>query len=264
MSTAAHSSTLPKAGGVVHLVGAGPGDPELLTLRALRLIESADAIVYDRLVGQGVLDLIPVGVTRFYVGKTSGHHPVPQDRIEALLIQLARAGHCIVRLKGGDPFVFGRGGEEAESLRAAGIQVEIVPGISAAFGCAAAAGLPLTFRGVARSLHLVTAHAQADEDLDLDWSTLAGEGTVVAYMGVGTAERLARELIAAGRGRTTPVAVIERGTTPDMRVFRTTLCMLPATVDAAGIEPPALIVVGEVVERMPEQPALVQSVAAGA
>lgn len=264
MSTAAHSSTRPIAGGVVHLVGAGPGDPELLTLRALRLIQAADAVVYDRLVGQGVLDLIPVGVTRFYVGKTAGHHPVPQDRIEALLVQLARAGHRVVRLKGGDPFVFGRGGEEAEHLRAAGIQVEVVPGISAAFGCAAAAGLPLTFRGVARSLHLVTAHAQEGEELDLDWAALAGEGTVVAYMGVCTAKHLSRQLIAAGRAAMTPVAIIERGTTPDMRILRTTLCMLPATIDAAGIAPPALIVVGEVVERMPEQPAPALQVVAGA
>lgn len=264
MSTAAHSSTLPKAGGVVHLVGAGPGDPELLTLRALRLIEAADAVVYDRLVGQGVLDLIPVGVTRFNVGKTSGHHPVPQDRIEALLVQLARAGHRVVRLKGGDPFVFGRGGEEAEALRAAGIDVDVVPGVSAAFGCAAAAGLPLTYRGVARSLHLITAHAQEGGELDLDWSLLAGEGTVVAYMGIGTAERLSRDLVTAGRSADTPVAIIERGTMPDMRVIRSTLGTLPADVEAAGIEPPALIVVGEVVDRMPEPRSSILQAALGA
>ncbi len=233
--------------GCVYLVGAGPGDPELLTLKAVRLLKSADVVVHDRLVGEGVLAQIPARVRRICVGKESGRHPLPQDEINALLVRLARAGGTIVRLKGGDPFVFGRGGEEALHLRRHGIPVEVVPGITAAIGCAAAAGLPLTHRGLASSVRFVTGHIRDDRELELDWDSLADpDCTLVIYMGVGTAGQIAAALIEAGLSPTTPAAVISDGTLPEQEVRLTDLGGLGDDVTRWGVRPPALLVIGRV------------------
>ncbi|CAA7615716.1 Uroporphyrinogen-III methylase [Candidatus Terasakiella magnetica] len=237
---------------VVHLVGAGPGDPDLLTVKALRLIQSAHVVVYDRLVGEGILALVSADAERICAGKQSGHHPLPQDEINALLIRLARPGRRVVRLKGGDPFIFGRGGEEAEALRAHGITVEVVPGITAAAGCAAMAGIPLTHRDAAQSLRLLTGHLREDHDLELDWGRLADPAcTLVVYMGVGTAGLMARGLIGAGLSPQTPVAVIERGTTAAQRTCFGVLEHLEADVERWQILPPALIIIGKVVDLAP-------------
>jgi uroporphyrin-III C-methyltransferase/precorrin-2 dehydrogenase/sirohydrochlorin ferrochelatase len=240
----------PEAAGAVAIVGAGPGDPDLLTLRALRLLQEADVIVHDRLVGPGILDLARRDAERIHVGKARGNHSLSQAGINALLAERARAGQRVVRLKGGDPFVFGRGGEEVEHLRREGIAVEVVPGITAATGCAAAAGLPLTHRDVAQSLTLVTAHGR-DGEPQLDWQALAGRNqTLVIYMGVAVAERIAARLIEHGRTASTPVAIIENGTLPTQRVVTGTLRDLGALVSGRGIEGPAAIVVGEVVRHV--------------
>jgi uroporphyrin-III C-methyltransferase len=233
---------------LVYLVGAGPGDPDLLTVKALRLIQSADVVVYDRLVGDGILDLIPPGTTRISVGKAKGHHLLPQDQINDLLVSLARPGRRVVRLKGGDPYVFGRGAEEALYLAGYGIATEVVPGITAAAGCAAATGIPLTHREVARSVRLVTGHLRDDQSLDLDWQRLADPScTLVVYMGVGTAGPMADGLIAAGLDPATPVAVVEKGTTPAQRVLRGILGDLEADVARWQVEPPSLLIIGRVV-----------------
>ena len=234
--------------GCVHLVGAGPGDPELLTVKALRLIQAAHVVVYDRLVGQGILDLIPAGITKICVGKESGHHLLPQDEINQLLVRLALPSRRVVRLKGGDPFIFGRGGEEMHHLMRHGIPVEVVPGITAAAGCAAAAGLPLTHRGMAQSLRLVTGHLRDDAELDLDWAKLADPAcTLVVYMGVGSAGRMADGLMGAGLSGQTPVAVIERGTTGAQRNLYGTLERVDADILRWQVQPPALIIIGKVV-----------------
>jgi len=234
--------------GKVMLVGAGPGDPELLTVKATRLIAGAELVVFDRLVGEAVLDMIPPHARRVDVGKETGRHSLPQDAINRLLVDLALAGHDVVRLKGGDPFVFGRGGEEAEALAAAGIPFQVVPGITAASGCAAAAGIPLTHRGVAESVRLVTGHRMDDRDLDLDWSSLADPRcTLVVYMGVASAERLACGLRGAGLAGETPVAIIERGTTPQQRTLYTSLERLAADMARWQPRPPSLLVIGQVV-----------------
>ncbi|WP_043743706.1 uroporphyrinogen-III C-methyltransferase [Paramagnetospirillum magneticum] len=239
---------------LVHLVGAGPGDPDLLTVKALRLIQSADVVVYDRLVGEGILDLIPAGTARISVGKEKGRHLLPQDQINDLLVSLARPGRRVVRLKGGDPYIFGRGGEEAMYLAAYGIATEVVPGITAAAGCAAASGIPLTHREVARSVRLVTGHLRDDQSLDLDWQSLADPAcTLVVYMGVGTAGPLAEGLIAAGLDPATPVAVVEKGTTASQRVLRGVLAELEADVARWRVEPPALLIIGKVVALAAEQ-----------
>lgn len=236
--------------GKVTLVGAGPGDPELLTVRAARLIASAEMVVYDRLVGEAVLDMIPPHARRIDVGKETGRHSMPQDEINRLLVDLAALGEDVVRLKGGDPFIFGRGGEEAEALAAAGIPFEVVPGITAAAGCAASAGIPLTHRGVAESVRLVTGHRQDDGDLDLDWNSLADPRcTLVVYMGVASAERLAGSLRGAGLAGETPVAIIERGTTPHQRNLFTTLDRLPVDMARWQPKPPSLLIIGQVVAR---------------
>ncbi len=233
--------------GAVHIVGAGPGDAELLTLKALRLIQEADIVFHDRLVSDEILDLIRRDAARVSVGKTKGHHSVPQDEIHDLLIRAARAGQRVVRLKGGDPFIFGRGGEELEALQAAGIDAHVVPGISSALGCAASAGLPLTHRDHAQALTFVTGHARAGGVPDLDWAALSRPGqTLVVFMGVGTAPAMSERLIAAGRAGATPVAVIENGTREnEIRVYGT-LAELPGLITRAGITGPALLVIGEV------------------
>ncbi|MEO0712619.1 MAG: siroheme synthase CysG [Pseudomonadota bacterium] len=239
--------------GVVHIVGAGPGDPELLTLKALRLIQDADIVYYDKLVSAEILDLIRRDADRIPVGKSKGDHLVPQAVIHERLIASAREGLRVVRLKGGDPFIFGRGGEELEAVRAAGIDVQVVPGISSALGCAASAGVPLTHRDHAQTLTFVTGHAQAGGVPDLDWDALAKPAqTVVVFMGAGTSATIADRLIAAGRAPDTPVAVIENGTRDtEIRGFGA-LAGLPQIIAHHGIKGPALLIIGEVAARPPE------------
>jgi uroporphyrin-III C-methyltransferase/precorrin-2 dehydrogenase/sirohydrochlorin ferrochelatase/uroporphyrin-III C-methyltransferase len=231
----------------VHLVGAGPGDPELLTLKALRLIEAADVVVYDRLVAPEVLARVPPGSTRIFVGKSTSNHTLPQEEINELLARLAKPGRCVVRLKGGDPFIFGRGGEEAEYLARRGIAVEVVPGVTAAAGCAAEFGIPLTHRGLATGVRFVTGHARGNEQLELDWRSLADpDTTLVVYMGLGTFAEIAARLVEAGLPPSTPAAAIANGTTPQRQICRATLAELPQRVAAARIGSPALLVIGRV------------------
>jgi uroporphyrin-III C-methyltransferase len=241
------AKTLPPAG-KLWLVGAGPGDPDLLTLRAARLIESADLIVHDGLVGEGVLALIPAHVERISVAKQRSRHTMRQELINDLLVREARAGKQVVRLKGGDPFIFGRGGEELEAARAAGVACEVVPGITAAAGCAAQAGLPLTHREDASAVSFVA--GQCKDLTDQDWSGLAGHGrTLVIYMGLATASAIADKLIADGVSPGLPVAVVERGTSADARVLRTLLTDLGDLVARERVASPALIIVGKVAAR---------------
>lgn len=233
--------------GVVHIVGAGPGDPELLTLKALRLLQEADVVYYDRLVSAEILTLVRRDATRIPVGKSKGDHSVPQAEIQERLIASAREGLRVVRLKGGDPFVFGRGGEELEAVRAAGIESYVVPGISSALGCAASAGVPLTHRDHAQTLTFVTGHAKSGGVPDLDWKALARPAqTVVVFMGVDTAPIIAERLVAAGRAPETPIAILENGTRPEeVRVFGE-LAELPFLIEEEGILGPALLIIGEV------------------
>ena len=256
--------TQPQAPGRVALVGAGPGDPDLLTIKAARLIAEADVIFADRLVGKGILELANASAEIVPVGKSKGEHSVPQDEIQRRLVEAARAGKRVVRLKGGDPFIFGRGGEEVEALRAAGIEVEVVPGISSALGCAASAQIPLTHRDMAQSVTFVTGHAKLGEEPDLDWNALArANQTVVVFMGVGTAGTIAARLVAAGRGLETPVAVIENGTRGDeIRAFGV-LGELSEIIERAGIQGPALLIIGEVVALAKEAPRAAASKANG-
>ena len=241
----------------VFLVGAGPGDPELLTLRAARLIAQADVIVHDGLVSAEILAMASADAELISVAKQRSRHSMPQEGINALLVELALAGRNVVRLKGGDPFVFGRGGEEMEACRAAGVPVEIVPGISAAIGCAAQAQLPLTHRDAASAVTFVA--GQCKGLTDQDWSGLAGHGrTLVIYMGVATAADIADKLIADGVSPAIPVAVLENGTRSDMRTLRTLLADLGDMVTREKVKSPALIVVGEVAAY-----ALAQDVLAG-
>jgi uroporphyrin-III C-methyltransferase/precorrin-2 dehydrogenase/sirohydrochlorin ferrochelatase len=233
--------------GVVYLVGAGPGNPDLLTLRAARLIGEADVLVYDRLVGADILALARRGARRIYVGKARANHALPQDEISALLVRLAQEGHRVVRLKGGDPFIFGRGGEEIETLAACGIRFEVVPGITAASGVSAYAGIPLTHRDHAHAVTFVAGHLK-DGTMNLDWPALARRGqTVVVYMGLMGLPILARELIRHGLPAATPAAVIQQGTTANQRVVTGTLADLPQRAIDARLAPPTLIVVGDVV-----------------
>jgi uroporphyrin-III C-methyltransferase / precorrin-2 dehydrogenase / sirohydrochlorin ferrochelatase len=237
--------TGPAAGSVV-LVGAGPGDPGLLTLNALRALQDADVILHDRLVAGDVLALARRDATRISVGKAAGAHSVSQARIHELMIEHARAGRRVVRLKGGDPFIFGRGGEELEALRAAGIAYEVVPGITAAVACAAYAGIPLTHRRHAQSLRLVTAHCGDSIDR-LDWQSLARERETLAfYMGAGRLAAIGDGLIGQGRDASTPIAIVENGSRADQRVTIATLAGLADIAAHGEIRSPALLIVGEV------------------
>ncbi len=238
-------NVLPK--GKVWLVGAGPGDPELLTIKAARLISRADALVYDHLVGAGVMELAHPGARRVYAGKEASNHTLPQDSINQLLVDLAREGLSVVRLKGGDPFIFGRGGEELETLVEAGIPFEVVPGITAASGCAAYSGFPLTHRDHAQAVTFVTGHLK-DGTVNLDWPALARPcHTVVFYMGIGAADEICRLMVVHGLPPETPAAIVHRGTTAKQRTLVATLGTLPQRLRESGITPPALIVVGSVV-----------------
>lgn len=232
----------------VYLVGAGPGDPELLTVKAMRLIQSADTIVYDRLISKEILRLAPESCSQIYVGKSTDRHTLPQEEINRLLVNLAKEGKNMVRLKGGDPGIFGRVGEEADELSKHGIPYEIVPGITAAQASASVLGIALTHRDYAPKLTLISGHRRENQPFEVDDSELIDPNqTLVVYMGVSTAETLSSQLIEAGRDASTPVALIERVTAPDQRVFLTTLDDLPATIERHQIKPPALIVVSKVV-----------------
>lgn len=239
------------ARGEVWLVGAGPGCADLLTVRAVRMMERAEVVVYDRLVGPDVLDLVPAAAERVFVGKMRERHVMPQAEINALLVDLARAGRKVLRLKGGDPFVFGRGGEELEALAAAGVRYQVVPGVTAALGCAAFAGIPLTHRDHAQTLVLVTGHTK-DGRLDLNWRVAADpEATLVVYMGIRSLDALAAGLIERGRAPATPAALIANGSYDHQQVLVGSLDTLPARVAASEVDGPALIVVGEVVRLQP-------------
>ena len=235
------------APGKVFLVGAGPGDPELLTLKAVRAIASADVVVYDRLVSDEILAMIPSNALRIDVGKQPGYHPIPQHEINSTLVRLAQTSRTIVRLKGGDPTIFGRGCEEGAELARANIPYEIVPGITAAQGCAASAKIPLTHRGIATSVRYITGHRKANEPLNLDWSSLADPSTtLVVYMGLANSDKISAQLIAHGLPASTPALVVCQGTTNQERRFVTSLADLPRAVRAADFAGPVLFIIGQV------------------
>jgi uroporphyrin-III C-methyltransferase/precorrin-2 dehydrogenase/sirohydrochlorin ferrochelatase len=233
--------------GEVYLVGAGPGDPELLTLRALKLMERAEVMLYDNLVSDAVLALVPPSVERIYVGKRRADHTLRQEEINALLVRHASAGKRVLRLKGGDPFMFGRGGEEIDTLAANGVPFEVVPGITAALGVAAFAGIPLTHRDHAQACLFVTGHLK-DGSMDLDWGALARpRQTVVVYMGLLCLPVLCARLIEHGQSPDLPAAVVQQGTAPTQRVVTGTLATLPSLAERAQLHGPTLIIVGDVV-----------------
>ncbi|MDR2990549.1 MAG: uroporphyrinogen-III C-methyltransferase [Burkholderiaceae bacterium] len=230
------------------MVGAGPGDPELLTLKAVRALKEARLALYDHLVSPAVLDFLPADAQRIYVGKQASRHTLPQADIAGLMVRLARAGHSLVRLKGGDGYIFGRGGEEVQALAEAGIPFKVIPGLTAAQGAAAATGIPLTHRDHAGALVLATGHRRGNQQLDMDWAMLARpRQTVVLYMGVGNLPEICRQLLAHGLPATTPAALIENATLPEQRCVTGTLTQLPDLAGQHQIHPPALIVIGEVV-----------------
>jgi len=235
--------------GVVYLVGAGPGDPGLITVRGVECLRKAEVVIYDYLANPELLSHAPQEAERLYVGKLGGRHHTPQEKINSLLLENARKGKIVVRLKGGDPYVFGRGGEEAQALHGAGIPFEVVPGVTAAFAAAAYAGIPLTHRDFTTSLALLTGHESSEKKLStIDWEKLStGVGTLVFYMGMTNLPLIAGELMAFGRPPETPVAVVQWATTPKQRTLVATLADVVDRVNAEGIKPPAIIIVGEVV-----------------
>ena len=246
-----HAADLPRFSkqslqpGEVALVGAGPGDPELFTLKALNCLQQADVVLYDYLVSDEIMALIPSETILVFVGKRAGHHSVPQEKTNQLLVDFAKQGYKVVRIKGGDPFVFGRGGEELEVLADAGVRFQVVPGITAAAGATAYAGIPLTHRDYAQSALFVTGHLKEGSD-DMDWSTLArGNQTLVIYMGLMKSHYIQNQLIKHGRAASTPIAIIERGTQIQQKVFTGELSQLSELSKEA--QAPSLIVVGEVV-----------------
>ena len=239
--------------GLIQLVGAGPGDPELLTIKAFKALQRADVVLHDRLVGEGILSLVRKGAERIYVGKIGRGESTPQKAIEELMVAKALAGHRVVRLKGGDPFIFGRGGEELEAARAAGIPVEVVPGVSAALGAAAALQIPLTHRDHAQTLIFATGHCKEAGGQgaapNLDWRMMADpSATLAIYMGIATAGIIAERLQAAGRDPATPVVIVENATLPNQRVVRTRLERMASDLTKSGISGPALLLIGEAIE----------------
>lgn len=233
--------------GEVALVGAGPGDPELLTIRAWRLITSAEVVLFDRLVSPEILALAPDTAEMIHVGKKRSDHTLPQDQINQRLVDLARQGRKVVRLKGGDPFVFGRGGEEIETLARAGVRFQVVPGVTAASGCAAYAGIPLTHRDYAQSVRFVTGHLK-DNTCDLPWKDFVQNNqTLVFYMGLVGFPNICRQLVAHGMSENMPVALVSKGTTARQRIVTGNLGNMVEKVEAEGVEPPTLVIIGQVV-----------------
>ncbi|MGE0754684.1 MAG: uroporphyrinogen-III C-methyltransferase [Alphaproteobacteria bacterium] len=235
----------------IYLVGAGPGDPELLTLKALKAIQSCNVVVYDRLVSDAIMELVPQRVERIYAGKSCRQKAMSQDEINALLLTLAGEGKTVVRLKGGDPMLFGRGGEEAIVLAEKNIPFEIIPGISSAQGCGAAAGIPLTHRGLATGVRFFTGHRMTKEEaateLELDWRGLAdSDTTLVVYMGLANLGTICQKLMEHGLPTDFPAAAIQQGTTPQQRIIITDLAHLTQEVEKAAFEPPALVIIGKV------------------
>ena len=233
----------------VFIVGAGPGDPGLLTLKGADCLKKADVVVYDRLVSDEILSMVPDHAEKIFAGKAARDHFMPQDEINQTLVDLAKLGKTVVRLKGGDPFIFGRGSEEAMYLAEHQIDFEIVPGITASAGCGAYAGIPLTHRGFVTGVRFVTGHCREGQHLDLNWKSLADPTPpLVIYMGLINVEKIASELIKAGLPADMPAAGIERGTTPEQRTILTTLERLPACIDKADLKAPSLLIIGKVVE----------------
>ncbi len=234
--------------GFVSLVGAGPGDADLLTIKALRLLKTADVVVYDRLVSADILELIPAGVSRISVAKSPGKHNVPQDQINEIIVNLAKSGRRIVRLKGGDPYMFGRGGEEVLALKQHNIAFEVVPGITAAAGCSAYSGIPLTHRGISRRVQFITAHFNNDEPVDLNWQSIADpDSTLVIYMGLANLPLVIRSLIEAGLPSSIPAAAVQNGTTDAQQRVIAPLDQLDHVIHEQGMKAPVMIIIGEVV-----------------
>lgn len=234
--------------GHVFLVGAGPGDPELLTVKAVRVLARANVVVYDRLVSAEVLERVPKKTRLISVGKSPNYHPIPQSEINRILVLEARQGHTVVRLKGGDPFIFGRGSEEAKELAAAGLRVEVIPGITAAQGCAAATGVPLTHRGLATGVRFVTGHCREDLPLALDWDGLAdSDTTLVIYMGSANIGEIASQLVSSGLPYSTPVLAINNGTTPREKRLVSDLAAIAIDTKRAQFSGPVVFIVGRVV-----------------
>lgn len=245
---------VPASPGKVYLVGAGPGDPDLVTVKARRLIEGCDDLVYDYLVDEGMRGWVKAGCRLHYVGKRSGFHALEQERIEELLVKLAMEGRTVVRLKGGDPFIFGRGGEEAEALRKAGVAYEVVPAVTAALGCAAYTGIPLTHRDLSSSVTFISGHERLDKGEPMvDWKAHARTGgTLVLYMAMGRLAWICAQLCEGGRDPKTPVSVIQWGTTPRQEQVAGDLGTIAERVKASGLEAPAVVIVGEVASLGPE------------
>lgn len=258
MNPARRASSATPALGTVTLLGAGPGDPELLTVKAVKALQAAQLVLYDHLVSPAVLELLPPQTERIYVGKESSRHTLPQEDIIELMQRLARSGRSLLRIKGGDGYIFGRGGEEAQALAAEGIPFTVIPGLTAAQGAAASVGIPLTHRDHAASLVLTTGHLRDGKGLDMDWAMLARpRQTVVLYMGVNNLPEICRQLMAHGLPGDTPAALVEKATLPDERCITGTVAELPALALRHQVRPPALIMIGGVVTvRAQLQPAL--------
>lgn len=232
----------------VYLVGGGPGDPDLLTVKALRVLQTADVVLYDRLISPAVLELIPDSVSRISVGKAAGNHSIPQEEINQLLVELCETHSIVVRLKGGDPFLFGRGGEEALHLSRLGIAFEVVPGVTAATGCSAYSGIPLTHRGLSHSVRFITGHLSKNKKLDLDWYSLAvPDSTIVVYMGLANIGRVCQQLLKFGMDPTTPAVAIQDGTTDKQRRVFGDLATLPNRIKGSRLVAPVMVIIGRTV-----------------